>query len=856
MFSTVHKPFGLALLFVFAFGFKATAQFEDVSIFNLVSSSTSASWFGCGLSMADFNGDGWDDVTAAGSNGNVSLYLGGPDGLTEHMELEHDNEAKAVLWVDIENDGDLDLFVGVMNIGMFLYVQQEDGSLVEEAQLRGLPIYDGWQIRGFSARDYDNDRDLDIYVCSYHGVGEGEGFENFLFKNDGEGVFEDVTEFAGVGNELKHSFQGAWFDFNEDGLDDLWVINDRSVFINSLYQNMGDGTFFDIAGDVGAAAAIEAMSATLLDYDNDGDFDMYMTNIEDNPNMFLRNNGGFYYDVAELAGVASMQYGWGTCALDVDGDMLLDMMVATYRFPNSNPYDNHLYMNQGNGFVDAIEDWPNEQFQLYCLGRFDLDNDRCPDVLGHGNSAHAQVLRNTNGSDANRLTLDLVGTFSNSHAIGAVIQLHVNGGIMMRQVDAGCDYMTQHSYTQFFGLGEVSVVDSVTVSWPSGIDEVYYDVPADTALTWVEGTANASLEEFEVLCPWHPKGFSFNFPMDVTTVLWNGDTITGNSVMADTSGLYTFEASWWGGQYSWTQEWLVELEEEPQVDFIVQSPSCVEDSGLIWWAAPEAENLIWAQDTLSNVGELSGLLPGVDSLYWDYGAGCQVPFELSIEAADPLVLEWTVSHPLCFGDLGSAAASATGGTPPLDLIWGDADPLALLPGTWPLTAVDSLGCSIMEPLEVIEPELLVSQAGFDFTDVLDSAYVTLDVVGGTPPYEVTWMGPIEDSGWALAPSSLGWVVEDGHGCLSLGALSVPLNPLAGSLEVSHGLWNCYRTETNVVWSGHCCGISSVEVFDLHGRQLVNMTTNGCALDAVDLGTTSPVILRVTQKNGAVVVLTR
>lgn len=162
----------------------------------------------------------------------------------------------------------------------------------------------------------------------------------------------------------------------------------------------------------------------------------------------------------------------------------------------------------------------------------------------------------------------------------------------------------------------------------------------------------------------------------------------------------------------------------------------------------------------------------------------------------------------------------------------------------------------MEPLEVNEPELLVSQAEFDFTDVLDSAYVTLDVVGGTPPYEVTWMGPIEDSGWALAPSSLGWVVEDDHGCLSLGALSIPLNPLAGSLDVSQGLWSCYRTETNVVWSGHCCGISSVEAFDLHGRQLVNLTTNGCALDAVDLGTTSPVILRVTQKNGAVVVLTR
>ena len=142
------------------------AQLEDVSLDYPVLSSTFGSLFGCGLSTADFNGDGWDDVTASGSDGWIKLYTGGPSGFTPWDEWQMSNEGKAVLWIDIENDGDLDLFVGVLHLGVYLYVQQSDGTLVEEGLARGMPILQNWDVRGFSARDYDRDGDLDLYVAS------------------------------------------------------------------------------------------------------------------------------------------------------------------------------------------------------------------------------------------------------------------------------------------------------------------------------------------------------------------------------------------------------------------------------------------------------------------------------------------------------------------------------------------------------------------------------------------------------------------------------------------------------------------------------------------------------------------
>ena len=803
-----------SLLFAFPQG--GNAQWEDVSVDYLLPVSTAASWFGCGLSTADFNGDGWDDVTAANSNGDVTLFTGSAEGLEHFLTLEHSDESKGILWVDVDNDGDLDLFAGVLTVGVFLYMQQEDGSLVEDGAARGLPLLDEWDPRGFSAADIDGDLDLDIYISSYHDAQDNMPYENILLQNDGLGFFTDVTESAGVGNGFQHSFQGSFFDFDDDGDQDLWVINDRAVFPNALYRNLGDGTFLDIAEDVGADVSIEAMSATLFDPDNDGDWDMYMTNIENNPNVYLRNANGMYYDNAPNAGIASMQYGWGTLAIDVDGDMLEDLMVATYRFPNTNPYDNHLYMNLGAGigFEDEIENWPNEQYQLYCLGQLDLDGDRSPDVVAHGNANHAQVLHNTNEDGAARLTVKLVGTESNSHAIGSEIHVFADGMSQMRLVSAGCDYMTQHTRTQFFGMGDADVLDSMIVKWPSGLVEVFYGLPADTALTLVEGTLDVELEVLAPVCPWEPEGWVLPFADDVSDVWLNGEPVEGDTLWAPSSGEHQIEVTWWG-EFDWSQTMEVVVEPVPEWSWSVEHPACHGESGHVSWSLPGADMAWWGNDSLATVVSDVAVPAGSHVLMGLYGEGCSLSETLIVEQPDSLVLSTELVQPDCHGETGSLSATVTGGTPPYSLDWGDVNPSALMPGPVVVTVLDSMGCQDMSSLEVVEPDPLVSSANIEYLGITDSVLVSLTIEGGTPPHSIMWSGDIDEAGWTVAPSSIAWLIEDANGCLDLGVLEVVSNPLADLLQLDGHPWSCVRTLDGFRVDG--AGLDRIQMWSFEGR---------------------------------------
>lgn len=798
------------------------AQWEDVSLDYLIESSTFGSLFGCGLSTADFNGDGWDDVTTAGSDGWIKLYTGGPDGFVSFEAWQMPTEGKAVLWIDIENDGDLDLFVGFLHLGVFLYVQQEDGTLIEQGLQRGMPVLQSWDVRGFSARDYDRDGDLDLYVASYHDAAQTVNYENMLFQNGGNGFFEDVTLFSGTGNGMQHSFQGAWYDYDNDGFDDLWVINDRSVFPNALYHNLGNGTFEDIAEDVGCDIGIEAMSATLFDPDNDGDWDQYITNIEGNPNAFLRNNEGQYVDIAESAGVASLLYGWGTCAIDVDGDRWDDMMVATYRFPNTNPYDNHLYMNLGSGteFLEETENWPNEQFQLYCLGRLDLDGDRVPDLVGHGNAAHAQVLRNTNSEGAARLAINLIGTESNTYAVGSVIKVHAAEMTQMQQVEAGCDYMTQHSYTRFFALGDVQVIDSIEVFWPLGSRDVLFDVPSDTALLVIEGFLDAELEPLEAPCPWSPPGWSIPFELGSADMTWNGEPVTSEVVVADSTGDWTFEASWWGGGYTWSQTVSWTEVALPDLAVEVTPASCHGALGGLAWTMPDGASVMLLDSVYPSTVNGVSIPAGDYDLEVELGENCTVHVPASIGQPEALSLELEVTQPACHGDHGMVTWSIGGGTPPLAVVIADGDPLALTPGEWPIVLEDSMGCTLSDAAVVVEPDSLISSASVEYAGPSDSALVTLVVEGGTPPFNVAWSGPIDTSGWVVAPVGLGWFVQDANGCLDLGVLDVPSNPLAAVGGFGRTPWSCFRDGVQLRFSGPGDALVEVRVFDLSGRLLL------------------------------------
>lgn len=548
---------GMVFLSVIA---PALAQFEDMTEQFLIEASTQASWFGTGMSSADFNRDGLEDLTFANTSGLVEAFVQLPGGGFEPMHaFPGTGSPQGVAWFDADGDDDLDLLVTRRFGFMELFIRDGD-EMLESASTRGIPMSDAWEPRGVAIADYDEDGDLDIYVCMYHDGSTGSS-ENLLLQNDGTGHFTDVTAVAGVGNGLQHTFQAVWFDYDGDGDLDLWVINDRTIFTNALYANQGDGTFTDVAPQVGADQAIFSMTATVGDPDNDGDFELFCTNVENNPNIYLDRTPNGYMSVGPVVGLDGSRYSWGGCWVDADGDMWSDLMVATYRYPNSLPYDNYFYRNVNGGV--QYEDqtsiaWPNEQTQLYCLAACDVNGDLAPDVVGFGNMPFVQVLVNVwdaFSEAGGRLAVQLCGTASNRWAIGAEVRVHAGGVTQMKSVTCGSDFMTQQSWRMFFGVGSAAVVDSIVVSWPSGVEETWFDLAVGSDLRLVEGTSNAQMEIAGTGC--HADSTWLVFPFDAPERLLNGVPVDADSLLLESSGVYVAECRWMGGLFSWsdTVDW-------------------------------------------------------------------------------------------------------------------------------------------------------------------------------------------------------------------------------------------------------------------------------------------------------------
>lgn len=837
------------LLLMAISGSHARAQWEDVSIEYLVEASCTGSYLGCGLSCVDFNADGKDDLTIGQASGVVSLYLRTEEGFVLDQELLGTGQATGVLWVDVEGDGDLDVFVGRLNEGVRLHIRADDGTLVDETLERGIPDWQGWQPRGISAADFDNDQDLDVYVASYHIDISEFHYPNVLLVNDGAGYFTLAGDSVGVNDGIKTSFHGGWLDFDRDGWQDLWVINDRPSFKNAMYRNQGDGTFVDMVLELGLLNVTDPMTATVFDPDQDGDWDLFCTEVSNAPSSLFEQTDSGFVDVAVTSGVGGIEdFGWGGCVIDIDGDAREDLMVATLDWPSESPVDNRMYMalDSGLAFEEDELGWPNEQFPLYHLGRFDLDGDRAPDILGHGAIPVAQVLRNTNENGASRMTVRLVGTTTNSHAVGALIEVYANGNRQMQQVDAGTDYVTQHTYCRFFGMDSLQTLDSLVVTWPGAGTETWYGLDADTAHVLVQGSAGAMPLALDRVCPWDEQGWLLPELSGEVAISWDGVPWSSDTVWANDAADHVLEAFWWGETQS--IQWVLNAEVVPvdDPDFECTAPACFGDSAQVSWSATGTTGVIWMDsvalsgDTLMHVA--------VDSIHveWQYGLGCAVDTSLMVSSPELLTLTLDVDQPACFGGTANVTFESNGGTPPIELSWGEADPATLTAGIWPVVASDSVGCIVMDTVTVQEPPALDIAVNWNFVGDSDTASVALEIGGGTPPYSEQWTGGLDSAGWAVAPVVLFWTVQDSAGCAAEGLLDIALNGLPSPhLAQAHAL-SCWRTGGAIGFEGPAMK-GQMELFDLTGRL---MWSGGWSTsDRIPCGLGAPVIVRVVPEGG-------
>lgn len=477
----------------------AQLSFQDSATAVGVNDTYGLSLYGGGVSFADFNGDGWDDLTYSTEYGEEVYFYQNNNGIFTRVDLGINDTymTKQVVWVDYDNDGDKDFFV-TSYIGVNKAYENVGGmTFVDISSTCGLFTSD-YYTYGMTFGDIDNDGDLDVFISN-----RDDSFveRNFLYRND-SGAFVDITASAGINLSSELSFCTAFFDYDNDGDQDIYLANDKT-FINRLYQNDGTGSFTDVSVSSGAGIAIDAMSTTIGDYDNDGWFDIYITNTFDG-NYFLRNNqDGTFTNVATSNGTLFEGLAWGAVFFDADLDTDLDMYVSS-SLDGTIPYDGvfplsaAFYENDGTGnySIPTGAGFAGDTRESYANAIGDFNNDGLPDIVVMNDTDDYFLWENMTTTTNNYLKVTLEGTTSNRDGVGAKIEISVAGNKQFRYLLCGEGYLSQNSSAEFFGVGSVTNVDYVKVTWLGGNEDIISNVTPNQTVHIVEGSTLSNPDFF------------------------------------------------------------------------------------------------------------------------------------------------------------------------------------------------------------------------------------------------------------------------------------------------------------------------------------------------------------------------
>jgi hypothetical protein len=509
---------------------------------------------GAGCAFFDYDRDGWQDILLVnGTNwpahpssaqhnrkiepNTLKLYRNNRDGtfsdVTRTAGLAVEMYGMGVAIGDYDNDGFPDILITCVGQNC-LFKNTGKGTFVDVTKSSGLG---GRQALSTSALWFDFDRDglLDLFVCNYvkwsaeHDVfcsldGKTKtyctpeayrGETCWLFHNRGNGTFEDVTATSGIFDSSSKSLGVAMLDHDHDGWPDLLVTNDTQP--NKLYRNQRNGTFKDIAVDVGIAFSAEGraragMGVDVADFDNSGRPGAAITNFDNEMiGLYRLSDNGNYVDVAVSGGVglaSKDKLGFGCMFLDADLDGMLDLAVVnghiddTARNVNGVGYAQppQLFLNDGKGtFVDvtaAVGGGFNQPRVGRGLAYGDFDRDGDLDLLLTTNNGPAYLYRNDQAAGNRSIRIYLVGTKSNRDAIGALVKI-VHGSVTQsRMVKSGSSYLSQSELPVTFGTGKRDKIDRLVIEWPSGRTEEYKNLATGRAYECVESGGIKTLPNF------------------------------------------------------------------------------------------------------------------------------------------------------------------------------------------------------------------------------------------------------------------------------------------------------------------------------------------------------------------------
>ena len=556
----------LFIFFVFSIGTKAQANRDSAQIANFTdiagkSGLTMENVFGgketkkyiiettgTGVAILDYDNDGWPDIFIVngttledfppGKGPTSHLYRNNHDGTFKDVTVEAGLIAtgwgQGVCVGDYDNDGWEDLYVTYYGKNRLYHNQK--GVFTEVAQQAGVAGSGKSWGTGCAFVDYDRDGLLDLIVANYVDfdlstapapgarascVWKGvpvmcgprglPGAKNILYRNRGNGTFEDVTVKAHLDRTDGHYSLGiSTLDFDDDGWPDIYVACDSTPSI--LYHNNRDGTFTDVAVTAGAAFNEDGreqagMGTSVADFNGDGRLDIFKTNFSDDTSTLYRNNGDGTFEDATFAaglGLHTQYLGWGTMFFDFDNDGWPDLIVANgHVYPEVDKYhlgSNYqepriLYHNNGNGTFTDISASAGVGITSAASSRGlavgDLWNDGKLSVVISNMNSPPSLLVNQIRSSNHWIGIQTVGTRSNRDGIGAGITVNIGTRRLVDEVRSGSSYISNSDRRVHFGLGTAERVDSVQVRWPSGLVEQFNNVTVDSIHSLTEGSGVA-----------------------------------------------------------------------------------------------------------------------------------------------------------------------------------------------------------------------------------------------------------------------------------------------------------------------------------------------------------------------------
>lgn len=684
----------LSLVCSVLLSFATLAQFQNLPDLLGEPVLTNGANFGQGVTVYDVNLDGLDDVTVVQSEDSLLVFESTGSGFVLHKTAVCLGQAKQALYGDFDNDGDPDLVITAYLKPLTIY--RNDGNwqfnnVTAELGLATLP----WAMSfGASWGDINNDGWLDLFVANYDQGPVG----SWLFINNQGVSFTNVSNLWGVNIGSDFSFQGTFFDHNEDGLQDLHIANDRFP-ADALLINYNNQFFLNQASSNGFDVPSDAMCSSVADYNHDGKFDIYVSDTQIGNKLWERNTQGFYTNVAVEKGVVLYRHSWGATWIDANNDSWEDLFVNTLNEPG----DNLPFFYNSSGNFEQNDAFDNYFPSYNCSSaKGDFNNDGYPDMAVTAiDEIPVRILLN-DGGENHFIKFRLVGQISNKDGVGTHVRYVIDENSseqLVRYTRAGDNYLSQDSQWYIIGLGSADTLAHLQLNWLSGISDVHTNLVADSVYVFYEGQSELSilsetsqlLSDTITICWNQPLIVSANTNLNV---VWS-DGNTDHQRVIHEPGSYFYTAVSEFGIETVSNTIVVQLIDEPQLTIALEHPSCFGNTdGNILVDVSDGWGYNAPQDSVYAAGQYA--------LLFTHPNGCVR--DTIVELYEPDLLAFSYVQSSLYDS--TVAYIISGGTPPYaivaDVFSFDEDSLYFPSGNFLVEIIDANGCAVADSILILQ----------------------------------------------------------------------------------------------------------------------------------------------------------